>query len=110
MGFMTQNHLVKDGQMTDQRGMFAGGGYSETSEKGGVGFGLGFSVFTDQVFSKRHDSVGTFGWGGAASTSFRCDPAKNMFYVFCTALRHRDDAVFPLRERIMQHVQACIDD
>ena len=41
----------------------------------GFGFGLGFSVVVDAAAAKVHGSVGDFGWGGAASTTFWIDRA-----------------------------------
>jgi CubicO group peptidase (beta-lactamase class C family) len=40
------------------------------------GFGLGGSVLIDLAKSGRLGSVGTFGWGGAASTYYRIDPKE----------------------------------
>ena len=39
-----------------------------------------------QVKTQRIDSKGVFYWGGAASTSFFCDPTESIFVVFATAL------------------------
>merc|ERR1712196_78429 len=102
---MTQNHLVKDGALVDFGGM-ALPGYTESTAQVGVGF----SVVIDQALARQPDSVGAFSWGGAASTSFICDPRENMFVVFLTALRFRDDRLLPLRSMLLQHVYACIDD
>lgn len=42
------------------------------------GFGLGVSVVRDVAMSQRLGSVGTFGWGGAASTDFWVDPQEEL--------------------------------
>lgn len=42
------------------------------------GFGLGFSVLTDLASMHALGSVGTFGWGGAANTTFWIDPAEDL--------------------------------
>lgn len=44
----------------------------------GMGFGLGFSVVTDPAQAETMSSVGTIGWGGAASTNFWIDPEKEI--------------------------------
>lgn len=46
-----------------------------------TGYGLGVSVTLDPAALGRLDSVGSFGWGGAATTVFRVDPAEDMAYV-----------------------------
>ncbi len=43
---------------------------------GAEGFGLGGSVRIDLAKGNSLGSVGTFGWGGAASTYFRIDPKE----------------------------------
>ena len=50
----------------------------------GVGFRLGVSVTIDPVKLKTSGSVGDFGWGGAASTSFWADPVEDLTVVFMT--------------------------
>ena len=47
----------------------------------GVGFGLGFSVTIDPVKGEVPASVGEYGWGGAASTTFWVDPAEQLVAV-----------------------------
>lgn len=47
----------------------------------GTAFGLGFSVTTDLAATEMLGSVGAFGWGGAAGTFFRIDPAEEMAYL-----------------------------
>jgi len=46
-----------------------------------TGYGLGMSVTLSPALSGNMDSVGSFGWGGAATTNFRVDPAEDMTYV-----------------------------
>lgn len=79
--YMTQNHLPGGVDLeTFGRGTFA------ESANDGVGFGLGFSVAIDPVHNKVPDSVGSYGWGGMASTTFWCDPVEDMAVVFLTQL------------------------
>ncbi len=44
----------------------------------GYGFGLGMSVLTDLGQAGHTGSVGAYGWGGAANTSFWIDPAEEL--------------------------------
>ena len=46
-----------------------------------TGYGLGVSVTLNPALGGNMDSVGSFGWGGAATTTFRVDPAENLTYV-----------------------------
>ena len=46
-----------------------------------TGYGLGVSVTLDTAALGRLGSVGTFGWGGAASTTFSVNPAEDMAIV-----------------------------
>ncbi|MDA8262655.1 MAG: serine hydrolase [Actinomycetota bacterium] len=59
--------------------------FAESSERG-IGFGLGFSVVIDKAAAKTSQSQGTFGWGGAASTTFWVDPVEGITVEFFTQL------------------------
>ena len=59
--------------------------FSETRFEG-TGFGLGFHVNIDPVRAQVPGSVGEYGWGGMASTSFWVDPAEELTVVFMTQL------------------------
>ena len=50
------------------------------------GFGLGFSVLLDVAPTHAPGSIGTFGWGGAASTNFWIDPVEQMYGVVMVQL------------------------
>ena len=74
----------------------------------GVGFGLGFSVTIDPVKAKVPGSVGDFGWGGAASTTFWVDPVEEITCVFMTQLL--PSSTHPIRSQLKQLVhQALVD-
>ncbi len=45
------------------------------------GYGLGVSVTLNTAALGKMDSVGSWGWAGAATTWFRVDPAEDMTYV-----------------------------
>ena len=79
--FMTRNHLPGGMDMSQ----FATGSFSETAY-GGVGFGLGFANKLDPVRNGFPASVGSYFWGGLASTLFWVDPLEDMVVVFLTQL------------------------
>eukprot|EP00747_Dinoflagellata_sp_TGD_P215457 gnl/TRDRNA2_/TRDRNA2_88144_c1_seq1.p1 gnl/TRDRNA2_/TRDRNA2_88144_c1~~gnl/TRDRNA2_/TRDRNA2_88144_c1_seq1.p1 ORF type:complete len:164 (-),score=24.84 gnl/TRDRNA2_/TRDRNA2_88144_c1_seq1:30-521(-) len=107
--WMTTNHLEKDGVPCDMNDM-AAAGYAETTSMSGSGFGLGFEVIIQPAKTRQIASTGAFRWGGAGSSSFLCDPDENMFWVMCSALRFRNDFVFPMTPLLKQLTCACIDD
>jgi CubicO group peptidase (beta-lactamase class C family) len=51
----------------------------------GVGFGLGVSV-TLNYDAGMLNSVGAYGWGGAAGTFFRVDPQEDLIYMYMPQL------------------------
>ena len=55
--------------------------FSETRFDG-AGFGLGFSVIIDQVRSAMPASVGSFSWGGMASTFFGLIQKRSYFQFY----------------------------
>ena len=85
-------------------------GYTETTATAGTGFGLGFSCILDPIRTGQINSVGSFRWGGAASTTFWCDPVENLFVVFMTQLMFRNELVLPLTTILKQMVYGAIDD
>ncbi|WP_309043560.1 serine hydrolase domain-containing protein [Marinobacter sediminicola] len=64
-------------------------------EMPGTGFGLGFSVKTDVAKSQTNGSVGEYGWGGLASTSFFVDPVEELVMIFMTQLI--PSSTYPIR-------------
>jgi CubicO group peptidase (beta-lactamase class C family) len=74
----------------------------------GVGFGLGVSVTIDPVAAKVPGSVGDFGWGGAASTSYWVDPVRDMTVVFMTQLL--PSSTHPVRSQLKQLVHSALVD
>jgi CubicO group peptidase (beta-lactamase class C family) len=101
--YMTTNHLPGGADLTT----FGRPLFSETTYDG-VGFGLLGSVTIDPVKAKVPGSVGEFGWGGAASTTFFVDPVEDITCVFMTQLL--PSSTHPLRSELKQLVhQAIID-
>jgi CubicO group peptidase (beta-lactamase class C family) len=67
----------------------------------GMGWGLGVSVVTDVAALGRLNSVGSFGWSGAATTTFSVDPQEKLTYVIMAQLMPNDSA-------LMQRVETLI--
>jgi CubicO group peptidase (beta-lactamase class C family) len=101
VAYMTANHLPGGADLT----AFGRPLFSETTFDG-VGFGLGFSVTIDPITNKVLGSMGDFGWGGAASTTFWVDPVDDVTAVFMTQLL--PSSTHPLRSQLKQLVQQAI--
>jgi len=98
---MTMNHLRGDmADMGTPR-------WSESTAEG-IGFGLGFSVTLDPAKAHIVGSRGEFSWGGAASTTFWCDPTEDMAVVMLTQLM--PSTTYPIRRelRVLAY-QAIVD-
>jgi CubicO group peptidase (beta-lactamase class C family) len=99
---MTTNHLPGGRDLTETSvGMF-----SEV-EQAGTGFGLGFSVQIDPV-KAGGGSLGSFAWGGAASTIFWVDPAEELIVLFMTQLF--PSRTFDFRGQLRSLVYGALDD
>ena len=72
----------------------------------GCGFGLGFAVITDVAETHSVGSVGTYSWGGLASTTFWIDPVEDLIAIFMTQLI--GDSPFHAQFRVLTY-QAIID-
>jgi CubicO group peptidase (beta-lactamase class C family) len=101
--FMTSNHLPGGADLES-----FGRPLSSETAYDGVGFGLGFSIVLDPVHNRVLSSPGEYAWGGAASTSFWCDPKEDIAVVFFTQLL--PSGTHPLRTQLKQLVyQSLID-
>jgi CubicO group peptidase (beta-lactamase class C family) len=87
---MSQNHLPETIPSINN-----GTGPSAT------GYGLGVSVTLDAAKAGNMDSPGSFGWSGAATTTFRIDPLEDMTYVI-------NAQTFPGNQAILNKVQTLI--
>jgi CubicO group peptidase (beta-lactamase class C family) len=74
----------------------------------GLGFGFGGYVITDVAQNAVPGSVGTYAWGGAASTYFFIDPREELIGIFLTQLRPSDS--YPLRAQFRALVYQAIED
>ncbi len=103
VSYMATNHLPNNADLSE----FGRPIFSETTQEG-FGFGLGFATLDDPARAKTAGSVGDFGWGGAASTTFVVDPVEDMVFVFMTQLL--PSSTYPLRPQIRQLVRQAIVD
>jgi CubicO group peptidase (beta-lactamase class C family) len=92
---MRQNHLPPNIPS------IAGNGPAAT------GYGLGVSVTIDAAALGRLGSVGAFGWGGAATTTFSVNPAEGMALVIMGQVMPNDGDLLQRVETLVY--QALID-
>jgi CubicO group peptidase (beta-lactamase class C family) len=72
-----------------------------------TGYGLGVSVTLDVPALGRLNSVGSFGWSGAATTTFSVDPEEQLTYVIMAQLMPNDSALMQRVETLIY--QAIVD-
>jgi CubicO group peptidase (beta-lactamase class C family) len=72
-----------------------------------TGYGLGVSVTLDPAALGRLDSVGSFGWSGAATTIFRVDPEEEMTYVIMAQTYWSDG---PLLDKVQTLIYQALGD
>ncbi len=75
-------------------------------ERTGCGFGLGFAVVTDVAETHAPGSLGTYSWGGLASTTFWIDPVEDLIAILMTQLI--GDSPFHAQFRVLTY-QSIID-
>ncbi|KUM78205.1 serine hydrolase domain-containing protein [Streptomyces curacoi] len=80
---MTSNHLPGG---ADLRSFGSRPAHDEPGNDG-VGFGLGVSVVIDPTRTKAPSTRGTYGWSGAATTTFWVDPSRELTVQFMTQVR-----------------------
>jgi len=102
LAFMTRNHLPGGVDL----GQYATGAFSETIYEG-VGFGLGFANKVNPVANGYPCSVGSFFWGGLASTLFWVDPAEELVVLFMTQLM--PSSTFNFRGQLENLVYAALE-
>ena len=79
---MTSNHLEGNRDLLSSTHANTA---SETT-LAGIGFGLGFQILMNPAKNQINSSVGEYGWGGAASTTFWIDPSEELITIFLTQL------------------------
>ena len=92
---MSQNHLPPNIPSITANGPAA------------AGYGLGVSVTLSTSALGRLGSVGSFGWGGAATTVFTVDPAEDMAIVIMGQVLPSDDDLLRKVETLVY--QALVD-
>jgi CubicO group peptidase (beta-lactamase class C family) len=92
---MTQNHLPANIASIAANGPAA------------TGYGLGVSVTLDTAALGRPGSRGSFGWGGAATTTFSVNPAEDLVIVIMAQLMPNDTAFMNRVETLVY--QALVD-
>tara|TARA_B100001121_G_scaffold74312_1_gene65887 strand:- start:3476 stop:4726 length:1251 start_codon:yes stop_codon:yes gene_type:complete len=101
---MTSNHLPENQDMVT---MGSEGSFSEIRYKG-VGFGLGFGVNIDLADTQNSGSVGSYNWGGAASTFFWVDPKEELICILMTQLM--PSGYYPIRMQMQSMVYSSFID
>jgi CubicO group peptidase (beta-lactamase class C family) len=72
-----------------------------------TGWGLGVSVTLNVPALGRLNSVGSFGWSGAATTTFSVDPQEKLTYVIAAQMMPNDAAIMQRVETLIY--QAIVD-
>jgi CubicO group peptidase (beta-lactamase class C family) len=72
-----------------------------------TGYGLGVSVTMNVAALGRLNSVGSYGWSGAATTTFSVDPEEQLTYVILAQLMPNDSALMQRVETLIY--QAIVD-
>jgi CubicO group peptidase (beta-lactamase class C family) len=103
IALMTLNHLPGGRQMYEMSKSL----FSEANNAG-VGFGLGVAPTVDVAATQVAGNVGSYFWGGAASTTFWCDPKEELAVVFMT--QHLPSSSYPIRRDLRTMVYAAIED
>jgi CubicO group peptidase (beta-lactamase class C family) len=94
---MTTNQLPKDADIHSY-----GSPFHRQPGNVGVGFGLGVSVVIDPDVTESPSSIGTFGWSGAATTTFWVDPRRDLTVQFMTQIRRRTpNTIYPELKRLV---------
>jgi CubicO group peptidase (beta-lactamase class C family) len=100
---MTSNHLPGG---ADLRSFGAKPAHDEPGNDG-LGFGLSVSVVIDPDRTPAPSGLGSYGWSGAASTTFWVDPGRDLSVQFFTQVRPKTLKLFPDLKRLVH--EAVID-
>jgi len=94
---MTSNHLPGG---ADLRAFGTRPAHDEPGNDG-VGFGLSVSVVIDPARTLAPTGLGSYGWSGAASTTFWVDPGRDLTVQFFTQVRPKSLKLFPDLKRLV---------
>ncbi|MEM9667315.1 MAG: serine hydrolase domain-containing protein [Pseudomonadota bacterium] len=100
--YMTENHLPGGRTILGMGDRT----FSEARMEGN-GFGLLGSVMVDTVEAAQPGSVGSFAWGGLASTYFWVDPLEELIGIQMTQLI--PSSTYPIRPQFQQLVYSAIE-
>jgi CubicO group peptidase (beta-lactamase class C family) len=106
---MMMDHLSPEMRPDPLSSLFSGGLFSGSGHRTwGLGFGLGGFVATDPALTGIPMAVGTYSWGGAATTHFWVDREEQLVGIVMTQLL--PDGTYPVRQMMQQMTyQALID-
>jgi CubicO group peptidase (beta-lactamase class C family) len=93
---MMSDHLNPEMRPDPLSSLFARGLFGNGGRTWGVGFGLGGFVATDPALTGIPMSVGTYSWGGAATTHFWVDRERELVGIVLTQLL--PDGTYPVRQ------------
>jgi CubicO group peptidase (beta-lactamase class C family) len=100
---MAMNHLPGGKEMIDMSiSLFTEAGNA------GVGFGLGVAPTVNVARTMVAGNVGSYFWGGAASTTFWCDPREDLAVVFMT--QFMPSTHYPIRRDLRTMIYAAIEE
>jgi CubicO group peptidase (beta-lactamase class C family) len=95
---MTRNHLPGN---ADLRSYGSRPAHDEPGNDG-VGFGFNVSVVIDPTRTQAPSAAGTYGWSGAATTTFWVDPGRDLTFQFMTQVRPKTSLrIFPEVRRLL---------
>jgi len=100
---MAMNHLPGGKELMEMSVSM----FTETGNAG-VGFGLGVAPTVNVARTQVAGNVGSYFWGGAASTTFWCDPREDLAVVFMT--QFLPSSHFPIRRDLRSLVYAAIEE
>ncbi|MEL7481595.1 MAG: serine hydrolase domain-containing protein [Pseudomonadota bacterium] len=100
--YMTENHLPGGATIKSMGDKT----FSEARMEGN-GFGLLGSVMIDPIEAAQPGSIGTFAWGGLASTYFWVDPVEELIGIQMTQLI--PSSTYPIRPQFQQLAYAAIE-
>ena len=108
VGLMMSDHLNPEMRPDPLSSLFAAGLFGRGGRTWGLGFGLGGFVATDPALSGIPMSVGTYSWGGAATTHFWVDREQELVGIVMTQLL--PDGTYPVRQMMQTMTyQALVD-
>jgi CubicO group peptidase (beta-lactamase class C family) len=108
VSLIMSDHLNPEMRPDPLSSLFAAGLFGRGGRTWGLGFGLGGFVCTDPALTGIPMSVGTYSWGGAATTHFWVDREQELVGIVMTQLL--PDGTYPVRQ-VMQAMtyQALVD-